>query len=66
MGRVLWTVGEVVAGVLVAGLMGAAVVPMATRMGWPNGPWMLGVFLVAGLVLCVAVGERLRQGPRRA
>ena len=64
--RTLWIVGEVVAGVVVSGGIAAAVVPLAIRFGWPNGPWMIWIALAVGITLCVTAGERFRKSLKKA
>lgn len=59
--RLLWWAGEVVVGLLVSGLVLGVAVPATTRLGLPNGPWMLGVGLVVGVAFGLWAGERLRR-----
>ena len=57
----LWILGEVVVGLLGAGLALALAVPAAMRVGFGTGP-ALGVVVTAGsLVGAVVYGERLRR-----
>jgi len=61
----LWILGEVVVGLLVAGLVAGLVVPASMRFGFDPGPWV-GVGITATcIVVCVVVGERMR-GRRNA
>lgn len=53
--------GEVVVGLLVAGLALAVVVPAAMRLGYETGP-VLGLVVIAGsLVGSMAYGRRRRK-----
>jgi hypothetical protein len=65
MNRALWLLGEVVLGLLLAGAMTGVAVPALTRRGWDAGPLAGGLALGIGIVLCVAVGERLRKTRQR-
>lgn len=57
----LWILGEVVVGLLVAGLALGLVIPAAMRLGYGIGP-ALGLVVTAGsLVGSVVYGERLRR-----
>ena len=62
MNRGLWFFGEVLAGVLGAGAISAIVVPLVARLGRDPGPAAVWITLAVSVVLCVAVGERLRKG----
>lgn len=57
--RLLWILGEIVAGVLVSGGLAAIVVPLSMRAGWETGPWLIWVLLVACLLASIVAGERL-------
>lgn len=62
MNRGLWFFGEILAGVLAAGAIAAIVVPLMARSGRDPGPAVVWITLAVSIVLCVAVGERLRKG----
>ena len=62
MNRGLWLFGEMLAGVLAAGAISAIVVPLVARSGRDPGPAAVWITLAVCIVLCVAVGERLRKG----
>lgn len=57
--------GEVVVGVLLAGIVTALLVPAAMQLGYETGPWMVWVAVAASIAVCVAVGER-RNKRRKA
>lgn len=65
MHRVLWFLGEIALGLLVAGALTAVAVPALMRRGWDAGPLAGGVALAVAVVLCVVVGERMRKSRRR-
>ncbi|MDP2389599.1 MAG: hypothetical protein Q8N52_04660 [Acidobacteriota bacterium] len=50
--------GEVVVGVLVAGIVAAVVVPASMQLGYKTGPWLVWVALAGSIAACVAIGER--------
>jgi general stress protein CsbA len=50
--------GEVVVGVLVAGIVAAVLVPASTQLGFTTGPWLVWVALAGSIAACVAIGER--------
>lgn len=50
--------GEVIVGMLVAGLLTAFVVPAAARLGYSTGPWMAVAISSVAVIAAVAVGER--------
>ena len=50
--------GEVVVGVLVAGIVAAVLVPASTQLGYETGPWLVWVALAGSIGACVAIGER--------
>ena len=50
--------GEVVVGVLVAGLVTAIVVPMAIQLGYTTGPGTAWMAVAGSIAVCVALGER--------
>ena len=57
----LWRLGEVVVGLLIAGLVLAVAVPVAMRLGYETNP-MHGVVVTLGaLAASVVFGERLRK-----
>lgn len=60
--RALWFVGEVVVGVLLSGALAAVGTPLLVRAGRDPGPAAVWLTLAVGVVLCVAIGERLRKG----
>jgi hypothetical protein len=62
MNRGFWFFGEMLAGVLAAGAISAIVVPLVARSGRDPGPAAVWITLAVSIVLCVAVGERLRKG----
>lgn len=49
--------GEVVVGVLVAGIVAAVLVPTSIQLGY-EGPWVVWVALAGSIAACVAIGER--------
>ena len=57
----LWLFGEVVVGLLVAGLALAVAVPAAMRLGYETGPLHGVVVTVCALAASVVFGERLRR-----
>ena len=61
MNRVLWVLGEIVVGVLLAGSLTAVAVPVLMRGGWDASPLAGALALATGIVLSVVVGERLRK-----
>lgn len=65
MNRALWLLGEIVLGLMLAGAMTAAAVPVLMRRGWDAGPLAGGLALGVGVLLSVVVGERLRKTRRR-
>ena len=65
MNRVLWLLGEIVSGLMLAGALTAVAVPALMRAGRDVGPVVGGLALGIGVVLCVAVGERLRKTRQR-
>ncbi|MEW6319880.1 MAG: hypothetical protein AB1635_02200 [Acidobacteriota bacterium] len=60
MNKVLWTLGEVIVGFLLAGVAGGVVVPAAVAVGVPLGPWFIWVALVLCVTGAILAGERLR------
>ena len=62
MHRGVWFFGEILAGVLAAGAINAIGVPLVARSGRDPAPAAVWITLAVSLVLCVAVGERLRKG----
>lgn len=50
--------GEVVVGVLVAGIVAAVLVPASIQLGFPTGPWLVWVALAGSIAACIAIGER--------
>ena len=62
MSRLLWFIGEVIAGVLVSGAVAGIGSPFLTRAGRDPGPAAVWLTLAVGVVLCILVGERLRKG----
>ncbi|MEY4634632.1 MAG: hypothetical protein RJA55_430 [Acidobacteriota bacterium] len=50
--------GEVIVGVLVAGIVAAVVVPASRQFGYETGPWLVWVALAGSIAACVAIGER--------
>jgi O-antigen ligase len=65
MNRALWLLGEIVLGLMLAGALTAVAVPALMRRGWDTGPLAGVLALGTGVVLCVAIGERLRKTRRR-
>ena len=65
MNRVLWWLGEIVSGLMLAGALTAVAVPVLLREGRDAGPLVGGLALGIGVVLCVVVGERLRKTRQR-
>lgn len=53
--------GEVVVGVLLAGLVLAVVVPAVMRLGYTTGSWLGWAAVAGSIAVCVAAGERMNQ-----
>lgn len=62
MSRVLWFLGEVLAGILLSGALAGVGTPLLTHAGRDPGPAALWLTLAVGIVLCIVIGERLRRG----
>ena len=60
----LWLLGEVVVGLLVAGLALAVAVPAAMRLGYETGLMHGVVVTLCALAASVVFGERLRKRRR--
>ena len=60
----LWLLGEVVVGLLIAGLALAVAVPAAMRLGYETGPMHGVVVTLCALAAAVVFGERLRRRHR--
>ena len=50
--------GEVIVGVLIAGIVTTLLVPAALQLGYETGPWLAWVAVAGSIAVCVAVGER--------
>lgn len=57
--------GEVVVGLLVAGLVTSFVVPAAVQLGYAARPWLAVVLTCVSIAACIVGGERI-HGRRRA
>ena len=62
--RLLWLVTEVVAGVLMSGLVASLAVPNLTRAGFKTGPEISWVLVIASVAVCIVAGEYLRRRRR--
>jgi general stress protein CsbA len=51
--------GEVVVGILVAGVVTAVVVPVTMQLGYTAGPWLVIATACASIAACVVGGERV-------
>lgn len=51
-------IGEVVVGVLVAGIVAAVLVPASMQLGYETGSWLVWVAVAGSIGACVAIGER--------
>lgn len=58
--------GEVVVGLLVAGLVTAVVVLAATQAGYEPGAWVAWVVVAVTIAACIAVGERRNKSRKAA
>lgn len=61
MSRALWIVGEVLAGVMLSGVVAGIVVPLGMRAGWAPGPWFIWPCVAGSVIVCLVAGERLRS-----
>jgi membrane protein implicated in regulation of membrane protease activity len=50
--------GEVLIGLLAAGLVVAVAVPASMRLGYDPQPWLAWVAVAVSMVVCIALGER--------
>lgn len=57
--------GEVVVGLLVAGLVTGFVVPAAMQAGYAAGPWLAVGITCISIAVCIVGGERV-NGRRKA
>ena len=53
--------GEVVVGILVAGLATAVAVPVTMQLGYTTGPWLALVIACASIAACIVGGERIHR-----
>jgi len=53
--------GEVIVGLLVAGLVTGFVVPAAMQLGYPTSPWLAVAITCASIAACIASGERMHR-----
>ena len=60
----LWLLGEVVVGLLIAGLALAVAVPAAMRLGYEASPIHALVVTLCALAASVVLGERIRRRRR--
>lgn len=61
--RPLWLLGEIVGGVLLAGVVMGLVVPVARHWDIALGTWVTWSVLALSIIVTVAVVERVRRGP---
>lgn len=57
--------GEVVVGLLLAGIVTAVLVPAAMHLGYADGPWLVWVPVAGSVTACIVAGER-RNKRRKA
>lgn len=65
MNRVFWFFGEVLIGVLAAGVLSAIVTPLLIRAGRDPGPAAVWFTFVVSILLCILIGGRLRRTRNR-
>ena len=65
MNRALWFFSEVLVGFLTAGAAAAVVTPLLKRAGRDPGPAATWLTLAVSLLVCIAIGERLRKSRQR-
>jgi len=56
--------GEVLLGLLVAGIVMAIAVPTTMQLGYQPGPWLAWGAVAASVAVCVVLGERLHRRRR--
>ncbi len=61
MERIAWLAGEVITGVLVAGVVVAAGLGASIEAGYPAAPWMVWAGLAGCVAAAVAVVETVRR-----
>ncbi len=53
--------GEVIVGVLLAGLVMAVLVPATLSLGYAAGPWLAWAAAAGSIAICVVAGERMNK-----
>lgn len=61
---ILWVLGEILAGMLLAGGVTAAVVLAGSQWGLRTGMWVAWITLAVCVAATVGVGERIRRRRR--
>jgi hypothetical protein len=61
MGRLIWFLGELVAGVLLGGLVAGLLVPVMMHSPYGAGPGVVWASAMGCVLACVIAGERLRR-----
>jgi len=56
--------GEVLVGLLAAGVVTAIAVPVTMQLGYQTGPWLAGVAIAVSVAFCIVLGERINRRRR--
>ena len=56
--------GEVLVGLMAAGLVNAIAIPTVISLGYTPQPWLAWVAVATSIGVCVVIGERMNKGRR--